>query len=437
MLKWSGLTFDEGPGVEGPVGPYVQSHRSQHYKEAANQLLKDDKAYRCFCTPERLENVRTLAKRSGRIVGYDQHCRHHAEDHVQELLAANTPHTIRFKVPSTGTTTFQDIVHSQCSFGNKTLDDTILLKSDGLPTYHLANVVDDHMMGITHVLRGEEWVSSTPKHILLYQAFGWEPPRFAHLPLLINKDGSKLSKRQGDVHIAALIDKGYLPEALLNFVAFLGWGPGTTKELYTLSELAHDFDLTGVNKSPAVVDYGKLNHLNKLHIARRLADPVQTDHLVRQILPALREAVGKGDTAGRVEDLAYVTRVVVAVKDRIRLLTEVPRFARPFFVEPDLTTPDAVAWRDTFDLDEVDRVVNATLDGFVKSDEGEWATEVVKGVLNGVAGDMKLEFVKVMKDLRYVVTGTKVGVDMITILHVLGRERTLERLKAYRRGSQL
>ncbi|KAI8920357.1 glutamyl-tRNA synthetase [Powellomyces hirtus] len=433
MLKWAGLKFDEGPKAGGDVGPYIQSERSELYRARAEELLQQGKAYRCFCTSERLDNVRALAKRSGRTIGYDQHCRHLEPEEVEQKLRDGTPYTIRFKILE-GKTTMQDIVHGQIDFANRTLDDTIILKSDGLPTYHLANVVDDHAMRITHVLRGEEWVSSTPKHILLYRAFGWEPPKFAHLPLLVNKDGSKLSKRQGDVHIEALIDKGYLPEALLNFVAFLGWGPGTTKELYTLEELVDDFNLENINKSPAVVSYDKLNHLNKLHISRRLADETQRNELVRQVQPVLqKEYEGRIDeeAAALLSDKAYLTTVVLAVKERIRLLTEVPKFALPFFVAPDYTTPEALKWKEKLDMKEINVVVEATVAKVDHITDDRWSAESVKDLLNAIALEKGLDFVQVMKNLRYAVTGTKVGVDMITIIYTLGRHRTLARLRLF------
>ncbi|KAJ3146911.1 Glutamyl-tRNA synthetase [Geranomyces variabilis] len=430
MLSWTGLEFDEGPKSGGKYGPYIQSQRSELYREKAQELLEQGKAYRCFCTPERLENVRAMAKRSGRTIGYDQHCRHLTAEEIAEKMRNGEPHTVRFKVMD-GKTTMQDLVHGQIDFNNRALDDTIILKSDGLPTYHLANVVDDHLMKITHVLRGEEWVSSTPKHLLLYKAFGWKAPLFAHLPLLVNRDGSKLSKRQGDVHIEALLAKGYLPEALLNFVAFLGWGPGSTKELYTLDELVKDFKFDNINKSPAIVAYEKLNHFNKLHIGRRLANAKQRDELVSRLQPILQKEFESRLDAKSTALLAnkeYLTTVILAVKERIRLLTEVPQFALPFFVAPNYGLPDAIKYKDSLDAQLLENVVKTTRERVAAISDDTWTPETVKDLLNGTAAEHGGEYMSVVKALRYAVTGTKVGVDMVTILHILGRERTLERL---------
>ncbi|KND00704.1 glutamate-tRNA ligase [Spizellomyces punctatus DAOM BR117] len=431
MLDWAGLTFDEGPTVGGKVGPYIQSERTALYQEKADRLLKEGHAYRCFCTSERLDKVRQMAKRTGRIIGYDQHCRHLDAAEVEQRVKHGLPHTVRFKVPE-GKTVMEDIVHGRIEFSHRAVDDSIILKSDGLPTYHLANVVDDHMMGITHVLRGEEWVSSTPKHLLLYKAFNWQPPKFAHLPLLVNKDGSKLSKRQGDVHIEALLDKGYLPEALLNFVAFLGWGPGSTKEFYTLSELIRDFKLENINKSPAVVSYDKLNYLNKLHIARRLGDPEERDKLVAKLRPVLQEQFDSlmDEEAKRLlSDDVYFTTVLMAVKERIRLLTEVPKFSQPFFIAPNFEAAETRTWRSKLETKEIELVVGQMQQKVTKIGDSDWNTDTVKRALNEIAEEQGLDFVQVMKNLRYALTGTKVGVDMITIIHLLGKRRTLERLQ--------
>ncbi|KAJ3159752.1 Glutamyl-tRNA synthetase [Geranomyces michiganensis] len=330
-----------------------------------------------------------------------------------------------------GKTTMHDLVHGQIEFNNRALDDTIILKSDGLPTYHLANVVDDHEMKITHVLRGEEWVSSTPKHLLLYKAFGWKPPLYAHLPLLVNRDGSKLSKRQGDVHIESLMAKGYLPEALLNFVAFLGWGPGSTKELYPLDELVEDFKLENINKSPAIVAYEKLNHLNKLHIGRRLADAKQRDELVSRLQPILQNEYASrlnAEAAALLADKEHLTTVVLAVKERIRLLTEVPKFALPFYVAPDYTLPDAEKFKHSLNVTFLDSVIRTTRERLAPTGHETWNADTVKDLLNAVAAELDGDFTSVVKNLRYAITGTKVGVDMVTIIHVLGRKRTLERL---------
>jgi glutamyl-tRNA synthetase len=240
MMKWLGISYDFGPGKPNQsIGSFIQSERSAIYQKYANQLLENGNAYRCYCSPQRLDKIRSLGSKS---FGYDQHCLHLDQDKLNEYQERNIPFSVRFKVPHGAPVAFQDMVHGKLSVPKASLDDMILLKSDGLPTYHLANVVDDHLMGITHVLRGDEWIASTPKHILLYQAFGWNAPQFAHLPLLLAKGGTKLSKRNNDVHVEVFKEKGYLPEALINFVAQLGWSPSNEKGC-TIEELAEQVKL--------------------------------------------------------------------------------------------------------------------------------------------------------------------------------------------------
>ncbi|RUP43341.1 hypothetical protein BC936DRAFT_137322 [Jimgerdemannia flammicorona] len=239
-LSWAGLDFQEGPGKDGGHPPYVQSQRIETYSQHAHHLLESGSAYRCFCTPERLQHVRDAAREAGRDSSYDRRCLLLSRQEVEENLSQGMPFTVRLLTPD-GVTHVDDLVYGHVEFSNAVLDDTILIKSDGYPTYHMANVVDDHLMGITHVLRGEEWLSSTPRHILLYRAFDWTPPSFVHLPLLLNADRSKLSKRSGDVHVEDYVRRGYLPEALVNFVALLGWSPREDgKEVMRMEELVEE-----------------------------------------------------------------------------------------------------------------------------------------------------------------------------------------------------
>lgn len=258
-LRWLGLSWDEGPDVGGPHGPYRQSERLGLYREHADALLRAGKAYRCFCTKERLDGLRKrqiAEKRS--TLGYDGHCRALDPAEAERRAAAGEPHVVRLAVPDAGETTFVDHLRGPVSFDNATIDDQVLFKSDGFPTYHLANVVDDHLMGITHVIRGEEWITSTPKHVLLYQAFGWEAPEFFHLGLLRNADKSKLSKRKNPVSIFHYRDLGYLPETLLNFMACLGYSMGEDRERFTIDEMIAHFDWSRVSVGGPVFDQAKL-----------------------------------------------------------------------------------------------------------------------------------------------------------------------------------
>lgn len=264
-LEWSGLSDDEGPENNGDFGPYYQSQRLNIYHEYIEKLISNNFAYPCFCSEERLAKIREEQIGKKLTPKYDGHCRHISGDELIKRRKSED-HVIRLKIPPEGITKVSDIIRGEVQFQNEMIDDQVLLKSDGFPTYHLANVVDDHLMGITHVIRGEEWLISTPKHIILYDYFGWPIPQFAHLPLLLNPDRSKLSKRQGDVAVEDYRKKGYLPEALLNFVALLGWNRGDDEEIFSLEELIADFSLERVNKSGAVFNIEKLNWMNGIYI---------------------------------------------------------------------------------------------------------------------------------------------------------------------------
>ncbi|MBR2821267.1 MAG: glutamate--tRNA ligase [Clostridiales bacterium] len=270
-MKLAGLTHDEGPDIGGEYGPYVQSERLSMYKPYAEQLVEQGKAYRCFCTKERLEALKENAPEG---TGYDRHCRDLSPEEIQKNLDAGMPYVIRQKMPLTGSTSYHDLVYGDITFPNEDLDDQVLIKTDGFPTYNFANVIDDHTMGITHVVRGSEYLSSTPKYNLLYEAFGWEIPTYIHLPLIMGKsvdeEGneviSKLSKRHGSTGFMDLVNEGYLPEAIINYIALLGWAPKDTREIFSLPELIEAFDINGISKSPAVFDYDKLSWVNQEHI---------------------------------------------------------------------------------------------------------------------------------------------------------------------------
>ena len=281
-MKLAGLTHDEGPDIGGEYGPYVQSERLSMYKPYAEQLVEQGKAYRCFCTKERLEALKENAPEG---TGYDRHCRDLSPEEIQKNLDAGMPYVIRQKMPLTGSTSYHDLVYGDITFPNEDLDDQVLIKTDGFPTYNFANVIDDHTMGITHVVRGSEYLSSTPKYNLLYEAFGWEIPTYIHLPLIMGKsvdeEGneviSKLSKRHGSTGFMDLVGEGYLPEAIINYIALLGWAPKDTREIFSLSELIEAFDINGISKSPAVFDYDKLSWVNQEHI-KAMSDEEFLEH---------------------------------------------------------------------------------------------------------------------------------------------------------------
>jgi glutamyl-tRNA synthetase len=302
-LHWVGLSWDEGPDVGGPFAPYRQSERAEHYRSAAGELLDSGKAYRCFCTAERLAKMRKLAEAEKRNTGYDRHCRDIDPADARNRAAQGEPHVVRLKVPIEGPILVHDQLRGEISIDATQIDDQVLLKTDGLPTYHLANVVDDHLMQITHVVRAEEWISSTPKHVLLYQAFEWEPPLFFHMPLLRNQDKSKISKRKNPVSINYYRDIGILPKALLNFLGTMGWSFGNDREKFTLAEMTEVFSWERIALGGPVFNIEKLVALNEKYIheldyeqlAQTLIDwRLNKDYLVK-LMPLIRERSKKLD----------------------------------------------------------------------------------------------------------------------------------------------
>ena len=265
-LRWLGLDWDEGPEVGGAYGPYVQSQRLEIYRGIAEKLIKEGFAYRCYCTSERLEAMRAAQTASKQSLGYDRHCRDLSTEERAKLEASGAPSVIRFKTPLQGRTVFQDLLRGEVGFENNTIDDFVLLKSDGFPVYHLANVIDDHLMEISHVLRAEEWLSSTPKHILLYNALQYDPPQFAHMPLILGPDRSKLSKRHGAATLTEYRDQGYLQETMLNFLALLGWSLDEKTELFTRQQLIEDFSLERVSRTAGIFNKEKLDWMNGMYI---------------------------------------------------------------------------------------------------------------------------------------------------------------------------
>lgn len=271
-LKWLGLTWDEGPDVGGKFGPYRQSERLPIYKEYSQKLVDNGSAYPCFCTAERLDEVRARQKAEGQTTRYDGHCRELSKDTVQAKLKAGEKHVIRLKVPTSGTVKFNDLLRGDVEFDVDRIDDQVLMKTDGFPTYHLANVVDDYLMQISHVIRAEEWISSTPKHVLLYRAFGWEAPEFCHLPLLRNTDKSKISKRKNPVSLTYYKRAGILPKTLVNYLGMMGFSIGDDKEIFTLNEMIEAFDLKKISLGGPVFDLAKLTWLNQHYIQKLGAD---------------------------------------------------------------------------------------------------------------------------------------------------------------------
>jgi len=314
-LDWLGLDWDEGPQVGGPKAPYVQSQRLSLYQAAAQKLIDENKAYYCFCTPQRLEQMREAQIEAKTPPGYDRCCRELDARQISDLEAQGLPKVIRFKCPTQGSTVFADAIRGPIEFDNALMDDFVILKSDGFPTYHLANVIDDADMQISHVLRAEEWISSTPKHILLYRAFGLEAqmPIFAHLPMILGPDKSKLSKRHGAVALTQYRDLGYLPEAMLNFLCLLGWAYDDKTEIFDTADLIKNFGLNKVSKTAAIFNIDKLNWMNGIYLRR-----LPIDDLAKRMLPLLQNHLDLPNSVSI--DIEYLTNIVPLVQERLKLL---------------------------------------------------------------------------------------------------------------------
>lgn len=435
-LKWAGLTYDEGPDQNhpddpakdlGPNKPYTQSKRTDLYREHAQKLLDSGHAYRCYCSMERLNQMREDQQKAKMAPMYDKHCLTRPKDELTQLKEQGVPHVIRLNIPHNDTLRFRDLIRGDLTFHSDTLDDQVLMKSDGFPTYHLANVVDDHFMKVTHVIRGEEWLPSTPKHIYLYRAFGWDPPEFAHIPLLLNKDKSKLSKRQNDVAVEDYMHKGYLPEALINFVALLGWHPGEgeTEEFFTLEELVKKFSLEKVHKAGAVFDPDRLDWFNG-HYIRQLAPDAFADKIQEWVKD---EAWFKDDPAALNTD--HARRILASIQTRIKTLAEAPEQLRPFFTETlayDTALLEHEKMQVTRDLAE--KALHEAYADLEQLHEDDFVSEDnIKACLTKTIARLGLKNGQVLWPLRVALTGEPFSPGAFEMASLLGKPRTLDRIR--------
>lgn len=418
ICRWAGMEFDESPEKGGPFGPYRQSERTELYQKYANELLQKGMAYRAFDTSEELDAMRERQKNAGIAAKYDRTVMRSeytlGPDETQRLLDSGADYCIRLKVPVSGDIRFNDIVRGEVIVNARDVDDQILLKSDGFPTYHLANVVDDHLMQISHVIRGEEWLPSTPKHVLLYQAFDWEMPRFAHLPLLLNPDKSKMSKRFGDVFAKSFREKGFFPDALVNFVALLGWNPTADREIFTMTELIEHFSLEKVNKAGAVFDTKKLEWMNAQYLR---ASDGQT------LLPALQRILH--DHSIEISD-ERAKNILILLRERITFLNEIPSFGAYMFSESFEIDQEYKAkhWNE-----ETSSIIHALLPVLkaAESFEHEQLNEIIGGYSkeHGIASKF------IIHPLRMMLTGKQVGAGLYETMEVLGKEICINRIERF------
>jgi glutamyl-tRNA synthetase len=425
-LAWCGIDVDEGPEHPGEFGPYRQSERKEIYQKYAEQLVDEGHAYYAFDTPGELEQMRERLLKSGNpSPKYDAITRQSMknsltlpQDEVQKLLDSGEEYVVRLKVPRRETIRFEDKIRGHVSFESKGLDDQVLLKSDGMPTYHLANVVDDHLMEISHVIRGEEWLSSTPKHVLLYQAFGWEIPEMAHLPLIMSPSGGKLSKRKAEsegipINTKDYIEQNYEPEALVNFLAYLGWSPGDDSEIHSLDELCRLFTLDRVSKGGAVFNHKKLLWYNE-HYLRENSDP------------ELAERIKKLSDSKKVQqaDDEYLAQIAGLLKERVSKVDELIKMGSFFFDDPEEYDENALKkWKD-----DSPGLVKAYKEKIDPLSENEFEAALLKSILEEVIGEYDVGFGKLMMPLRIAVTGQGFGPDLFISMELLGKETVLRRI---------
>lgn len=423
-MQWAGITVDEGVSLDnnkniiqtGDKGPYIQSERLPLYQKYAEELLEKGHAYYCFCTKDRLDELRKFQELNKMPTGYDGHCREISLVDARARIANETS-VIRMKMPKEGVTSYDDLIRGVVEFKNTLVDDQVLLKSDGFPTYHLALVVDDHLMEITHTMRSEEWISSTPKHIKLYEMFGWTPPRFGHLSLLVNEQKQKLSKRHGDVSVEDFKAKGYLPEALVNFVAFLGWNPGDEREIFSIQELAKEFTLEKVSKPAAVFNREKLNWYNKQYLMKLdLAD------LVERTRPFMRQA-GLNEAAEL--PTAKLAPLLDLERGRANTLVELVSgigfaFAKTLDYEAEI-----LVWKKGT-REEAKQIFTELIE--LLPQVGEWTKENLDAKLQAFIAEKAYGVGNVMWPLRVALSGAKNSPGPTELAFVLGLDETLKRI---------
>lgn len=407
-LRWLGLTWDEGPDRPGPFGPYRQSERTSIYREHTDMLLKSGHAYRCFCSAERLESVRAKQREAGVTTAYDRHCRDLRASEVEEQVRKQTPHVVRLKMPLSGMTSFTDEIRGVVEIENTRMDDQVLLKSDGYPTYHLANVVDDHLMKISHVIRAEEWINSTPKHVVLYDAFGWEKPKFAHLPLLRNADKSKISKRKNPVALTYYQRAGVLPEALVNFLANMGWSFGNDVEFFTVEDMVRKFDFKNIHLGGPVFDTVKLTWMNQ-HYMHKMTEDRFVDYVRNEIFSE-----------------TYLRQM------RPYVLERMSRFEQ--FVDNNVFFFNGALDYSGLEIipkGKTQQEIATMLTGLVErlDDLYEWEHERLKAVTEAYKDEIGWKPKDVFMTLRLAVTGRKDSPPLFETMGVVGREMVRFRLR--------
>lgn len=424
-LVWAGIAPDEGVMLSeqgeiiecGEYGPYRQSKRLPVYRKYIDELLEKGHAYHCFCTSERLEQMRKDQEKRRQAPMYDRACFNLPKEEADRRLGAGEKYVVRMKIPREETITYHDEIYGDLMFKGHTIDDQVLLKSDGFPTYHLAHVVDDHLMKMDMVNRGEEWLSSLPKHLLLFRFLGWEPPRYAHVPLLLNKDRSKLSKRQNDVAAEHYREKGYLPEALINFLALLGWNPGTTQELFSLPELIEAFSLDHVHTSGAVFDLEKLDWLQGQWMRR-----IPKEDFVVRIKPLVTE---KFPSAGN--DPKFAERAAL-IQERITFFPEAPDMLSYFYETPNVSIDLLANAKQKVTKEDIPNMIALLTAALSSITDKQWSREKIMAALEPAIASSGFKKGQILWPLRAALTGREYSPGAYEVAALLGREETLKRL---------
>lgn len=414
-LKETGLIHDEGPDIGGPVGPYVQSERKGMYLDYAKQLIKNGEAYYCFCSKERLDILKTNSEALKRPFKYDKHCKNLPKEEIEQKLADGIPYVIRQNNPLTGFTTFNDVIYGNISVDNSELDDMILIKSDGFPTYNFANVVDDHLMGITHVVRGNEYLSSAPKYNRLYEAFGWEVPIYVHCPPIMKDVHNKLSKRNGDASFQDLVAKGYIKEAILNYISLLGWNPEGENEIFNLEELVKIFDYTTINKSPAIFDPVKLRWMNGEYIKKM---PLEKFH--EMALPYYNGVITKSNI-----DLLKISELL---QTRVEVLGEIPEIIGFFNTLPDYDL--AIYTHKKMKTNNENSLVSLKKALPILESLMDWNMDTLHDSMMGLAKDMEVKNGIVLWPLRTALSGKQFTPGgAFEICDIIGKDESIKRIK--------
>lgn len=419
-----GLQLENGQPVEnGEYGPYIQSERLSIYKKYIQQLIDEGKAYYCFCSKERLSRLRDEQRAAGETPRYDGHCRNLTPEEVQEKINNGEPYVIRLKLPENTDISFDDVVRGKITINTKEMDDQVLIKEDGFPTYHFAVVIDDHLMKITHVIRGEEWLPSTPKHVYLYQCFGWKPPVFVHLSNILNDDHKKLSKRQGDVAVEDFLKKGYLPEALINFLALLGWSPENEQEIFSMDELKQSFDIHRISNSGAVFDREKLNWMNGQYIKK-----ASNEVIVKGIKPFIeKDSLIHVPSDDQKE--SWLQKVAELLRDRIDFFAQAPEELEQL-LDDHYQIDDSEEAQDILHAETVPILYHA-LESKIKEADQWNADYIQKDIIKAIQKEHKKEKIKgkmLYMPIRLILTGSMHGPDLALIMDVLGQETCLKRL---------